>query len=252
MVWDITCWYHNLIVKKKTKIHVHSQYIFINVIKNRVDELIYNNQGTVPKASCFLFTTKAQFRAHNQLYTWCRRRPRLSKWRQIWPGQEVAIILGIFRGEPGQEELQTRIELGMQWLYRAVLFCRGLRRIHPSHKPQFSGCTSRSITHCEASASLLQSGVRPYQCSTLGDIPPFALAQQIPESLYYWYGHSLLCYPIECCRNECIFAVLVPSSGSRWGFLNGWNEVCGQHKLKRFSCCVLQPRSLIKYSTYKL
>lgn len=96
--------------------------------------------------------------------------------------------------------------------------CSGLRRIHPSHKPQSPGCTSRSITHCEASVSLLQSWVRPYQCITLGDTPSFALAQQIPESLHYWYGHSLLCYPIECCRNECIFAVLVPSSGSQCFF----------------------------------
>uniref|UniRef100_A0A671Z2V4 Cystathionine gamma-lyase n=1 Tax=Sparus aurata TaxID=8175 RepID=A0A671Z2V4_SPAAU len=61
----------------------------------------------------------------------------------------------------------------------------GLRRIHPSHKPQSPGCTSRSITHCEASVSLLQSWVRPYQCITLGDTPSFALAQQIPESLHY-------------------------------------------------------------------
>ena len=138
---------HNL---KKTKIHVHSQYIFMNFINNRVDELIHNNQETVPKESCFLFTTKAQFRAHNQLYTWCRRRPRLSEWRQIWPGQEVAIILGIFRGEPGQEELQTRIELGMQWLHSAVLFVAGCgvsthpinpnppaARAHPSHTVRF-------------------------------------------------------------------------------------------------------------------
>lgn len=117
-----------------------------------------------------------------------QNKARLSKWRQIQPGEEVAIILRTLR--------QRRAWLGriadQDWVRHAVVahcaLCRGLWCIHPSHKPPLPAvrpdpsCTVRFLYLC---CSLGR------QCSPLGT---FLHLHLLSKSLTVYSVHTSILF----------------------------------------------------------